>query len=94
MSYKAFLSYSHAADGKLAPALQSALHRFAKPWYRKRAIKVFRDKNVAGRQSRPLACHRKGAGQLGVLYPPRFGGIGAIGVGHTGDRVVAQKSFG
>jgi len=42
--YKAFISYSHAADGKLAPALQSALHRFAKPWYRLRAIHVFRDK--------------------------------------------------
>jgi WD40 repeat protein len=44
MSYKAFISYSHAADGKLAPALQSALHRFAKPFYRLRALRVFRDK--------------------------------------------------
>ncbi len=42
--YKAFISYSHAADGRLAPALQSALHRFAKPWYRLRAMRVFRDK--------------------------------------------------
>ncbi len=42
-SYKAFLSYSHAADGKLAPKLQSALHMFAKPWYRLRAMRVFRD---------------------------------------------------
>ena len=31
--YKAFLSYSHATDGKLAPALKVALERFAKPWY-------------------------------------------------------------
>jgi len=44
MIYKAFISYSHSADDKLAPALQSALHRFAKPFYRLRAIKVFRDK--------------------------------------------------
>src|SRR5262249_22488829 len=44
MSYRAFISYSHAADGKLAPSLQSALHRFAKPFYRLRAIRVFRDK--------------------------------------------------
>src|SRR5215217_2901839 len=44
MAYDAFISYSHAADGKLAPALQSALHRFAKPWYRLRAIRVFRDR--------------------------------------------------
>lgn len=41
--YKAFMSYSHAADGKLVPALQSALYQFAKPWYRRRAIRVFRD---------------------------------------------------
>ena len=41
--YDAFISYSHAADGKLAPALQSSLHRFAKPWYRRRALHVFRD---------------------------------------------------
>ena len=43
MPYKAFLSYSHAVDDRLAPALQSALHRFAKPWYRLRALRVFRD---------------------------------------------------
>ena len=35
-AYTAFISYSHAADGKLAPALQLALHRFARPWYRLR----------------------------------------------------------
>src|SRR5829696_1082825 len=44
MTYNAFMSYSHAADGKLAPALQSALHRFAKPWNRLRALRIFRDK--------------------------------------------------
>jgi WD40 repeat protein len=43
MIYDAFISYSHAADSKLASALQSALHRFAKPWYRLRALRVFRD---------------------------------------------------
>lgn len=42
-SYDAFISYSHAADGKLAPALQNALQRFAKPWYRLRALHLFRD---------------------------------------------------
>jgi hypothetical protein len=43
MRYRAFISYSHAADGRLAPALQSGLHRFARPWYRLRALVVFRD---------------------------------------------------
>lgn len=42
-AYDAFISYSHALDGRLAPALQSALHRFTKPWYRLRALRVFRD---------------------------------------------------
>jgi WD40 repeat protein len=41
--YKAFISYSHTVDGKLAPALQSGLHRFAKRWNQLRAIRVFRD---------------------------------------------------
>lgn len=44
MLYNAFVSYSHAADGKLAPAVQHALHTFAKPWYKLRALRVFRDK--------------------------------------------------
>ena len=30
MRYKAFISYSHGADGQLAKSLQTALHRFAK----------------------------------------------------------------
>lgn len=41
--YHAFISYSHAADGQLAPSLQKGLQRFAKPWYRPRALRVFRD---------------------------------------------------
>lgn len=44
MLYKAFMSYSHAADSKLAPAIESGLKRFAKPWYRLRAMRVFRGK--------------------------------------------------
>jgi WD40 repeat protein len=41
--YDAFVSYSHAADGRLAPALQDGLQSLAKPWYRRRALRVFRD---------------------------------------------------
>jgi WD40 repeat protein len=43
MPYKAFISYSHSADPRLAAALQSALQRFAKPWYKARSFEVFRD---------------------------------------------------
>jgi WD40 repeat protein len=42
--YDAFISYSRHEDGWLAPALQSGLEGFAKPWYRVRGLRVFRDK--------------------------------------------------
>src|SRR3954454_18623500 len=42
-AYAAFISYSHAVDGKLAPALQSGLHGFARPAFQLRALRVFRD---------------------------------------------------
>ena len=41
--FDGFVSYSHAADGLLAPRLQSGLQRFAKPWWKTRAVRVFRD---------------------------------------------------
>ena len=41
--YEAFISYSHAADERLAPALQAGLQSFAKPWYRASGMRVFRD---------------------------------------------------
>ena len=42
-TYDAFVSYSHHADGRLAPAIQNGLQRLAKPWNRRRALEVFRD---------------------------------------------------
>ncbi len=41
--YDAFISYSHAKDKALAAALQSAMQRLGKPWYRRRALRLFRD---------------------------------------------------
>jgi len=41
--YDAFISYSHAAERPVAIALQKALSQFAKPWYKLRALRVFRD---------------------------------------------------
>lgn len=46
--YKAFLSYSHAVDGQLAGILQARLQGLAKPWYQRRAIRVFRDTTGLG----------------------------------------------
>jgi hypothetical protein len=41
--YDAFISYSHAKDKPIAAALQLAVQRLGKPWYRRRALRVFRD---------------------------------------------------
>ncbi len=41
--YDAFISYSHDRDQRLAPALRNGLHRFARPWFRLRASRVFAD---------------------------------------------------
>src|SRR3984957_19082505 len=41
--YDAFISYSHAKDKPVAAALQAAVQRLGKPWYRRRALRIFRD---------------------------------------------------
>ena len=41
--YDAFISYSHKHDAVLGPALQTELQRFAKPWHKMRALRIFLD---------------------------------------------------
>jgi hypothetical protein len=41
--YDAFISYSHAKDKPIANALQSVVQKLGKPWYRRRALRLFRD---------------------------------------------------
>lgn len=43
MAYDAFISYSTEKDKSLAKELQTVLQVLAKPWYRRRALRVFRD---------------------------------------------------
>ncbi|HEY7564221.1 MAG TPA: toll/interleukin-1 receptor domain-containing protein, partial [Acidimicrobiia bacterium] len=43
--FDGFISYSHTADELLAPRLQAALQTFAKPWWKRRALRVFRDES-------------------------------------------------
>ena len=42
--YDASISYSRAADCHLAAAVQTGLQSLNKPWHRRRALRVFRDK--------------------------------------------------
>src|SRR6202035_1625294 len=42
--YDAFISYSHARDKPIAARLQSTIQKLGKPpWYRRRALRLFRD---------------------------------------------------
>ena len=41
--YDAFISYSHGKDKPIASALQSVMQRLGRPWYQRRALRVFRD---------------------------------------------------
>ena len=43
VTYDAFISFSHAKDKPVANALQSVVQKLGKPWYRGRALRVFRD---------------------------------------------------
>jgi hypothetical protein len=42
-AYDAFISYSHKRDVSIASRLQSQMERLGKPWYRLRALRIFRD---------------------------------------------------
>jgi WD40 repeat protein len=44
MRYDVFISYSHTGDDLLSERVQAGLQRFAKPWWRRRALNVFRDR--------------------------------------------------
>jgi hypothetical protein len=46
--YRVFISYSHGADQPLAAALARSLARFARPWWKLRAMRVFVDQHGLG----------------------------------------------
>ncbi len=45
MKYNAFISYRHNKDSNLAPALEKAFEKFAKPVFKRTALTIFRDTN-------------------------------------------------
>jgi hypothetical protein len=47
-AFDAFVSYSHAADDALAPAVRRGLEHLSKPWYRRRALSVYLYKTGLG----------------------------------------------
>ena len=85
--YDAFISYSHAADGALAPALRNGLQRFATPWRvlrftnPTRSLRVFQDQASLSAESEVVADDRECAGKLDVVHPPRVARGGGVAVG-------------
>jgi len=54
--YDAFISYSHAKDKPIAASLQSVVQTLGKPWYRRRALRVFATTRAYRRP--PISGHR------------------------------------
>ena len=76
-SYDAFLSYSWAADRQIAPIIQSVLQGFLRPWYKIRALNIFRDlSSLAANSSLEKALREKidKSRHFIVLAPPEARG--------------------
>src|SRR3954469_6056191 len=88
----AFISYSRDADGRLAPRLEYALERFATPWYRMRAFRIFRDdaslSTNAGLRS-ALTGALDGVGHFILLASP--GAAQSVWVGREVEYWVAHR---
>jgi len=72
-SFDAFLSYSWAADSKVAPMIQSVLQQFLCPWFKPRARRIFRDLSylpVSANLSKSLEKRLDASKHLIVLATP------------------------
>ena len=73
MATDAFISYSHEADRDLAPAIEKGMERLAKPWFKLRALEVFRDQSDLALTPHLWETIRRnldGSGHLVVLLSP------------------------
>ena len=92
--YDAFISYSHAADGKLAPSLQRGLRGFGKPWYTLRALRVFRDETSLSASPALWSGIERALGAVEVLHPARVPGRGRLALGRRRGEVLARPQAG
>ena len=60
MGYDVFISYSHGGDDLLSERVQEGLTQFAKPWYRRRALNVFRDRTALVGEPGTVVVDRRG----------------------------------
>src|ERR1700680_2982101 len=87
--YDAFISYSHAKDKPIAGALQSVIQRLGKPWYRRRALRVFRDDTSLSATPHLWPHDRAGARTVALLHPARVRGSRGLEMGQQAGRPLA-----
>ena len=88
--YDAFVSYSHAKDKPIAAALQSVVQQLGKPWYRRRALRVFRDDTSLSATPSLWPSIEQALGQFALPDPARLAGGGGLAVGQQGSRLLAR----
>jgi hypothetical protein len=94
MDYDAFISYSHAADGALAPALQRGLQRLARPWHHRRALEVFRDQTGPAVSPALWSSIRAALDESEVFRTAGLSAGGVVALGQPGDRTLAGEASG
>lgn len=83
-----------AKDKAIAKALQSAVQKLSKPWYRRRALRVFRDETSLSATTF-MADHRASIRWIPISDRSLLFGSRQFSVGEQGSRVMAhtQKSL-
>ena len=79
--FAAFLSYSRGASEQLAVDLQAGMERFAKPWYRLRAMRVFRDDSSMSANTALWSTIQTGLTQSALVHPARHAGVRGLALG-------------
>jgi hypothetical protein len=90
--YDAFISYSHAKDKPIAAALQSVVQKLGKPWYRRRALRVFRDDTSLSATPSLWPTIEQALGQSRFLDHARLAGGGRLAIGEQGSRHIGSTT--
>ena len=84
--YDAFISYSHAKDKPIAAALQSVVQKLGKPWYRRRALRVFRDDTSLSATPSLWPTIEQALGAIALSDPARLARGRGLALGQQGGR--------
>jgi|SRR6516164_890351 len=83
-AYDAFVSYHHGRDGAISASLQTAVQKLGKAWYRRRALRVFRDDTSLAASPHLWLSIEQALNQSRFLDPARLARVGGIDLGGQG----------